>query len=163
MEPDLTKMDRLTKLKKEKNWGLMDVEYIRTSKEHCCIWKLYILAKDGYTDMELDFYPCKPYKELEKRYQRSFRFCRAHIHKLPYNSTHKYAPSCHTVLAKVNTFLVYNSIDFILYKGGVIEKELCDELSIPCYNIECFSDLSKVQSHDPQTEVHNYYNQLVKF
>ena len=163
MEPDLTKMEQLTTLMKEKNWGLMDVEYIRTSKEHCCIRKLYILAKDGYTDIELDFYPCKPYKELEKCYQRSFRFCRTHIHKLAYNPTHKYASSCHTALAKVNTFLVYNSIDFILYKGGVIEKELCDELSIPCYNIECFAELSKVQSHDPQTEVNNYYNQLVKF
>ena len=116
---------RVVELMKEKNWALMDIEYIRTSQTHRCIRKLYIIAKDGYTDMELDFYPCKPYKDLEKRYQRSFRFCRAHIHKLTYNPKHAYAPACNAVLSKINTFLVYNSIDIILYKGGMIDNDLC--------------------------------------
>jgi len=144
----------------EKNWAIMDVEYIRTSKTHRCIRKLYILAKDGFTDLELDFYPCARYKDLDKRYQRSFRFCKAHIHKLSYEPNPRYAPPCNTVLAKLNAFIVYNDIDFILYKGGRIEKDLCEELDIPSYNIECFGEMGKTQSHDSKTEVNYYYANL---
>ena len=153
----------IKKLMKEKNFAIMDVEYIQTSETHRCIRKMYILGKDGYTDLELNFQPCKPYKDLEKFHQRSFRFCRSHIHKLEYNPTEKYAPPCNTVLTKINTFIVYNDIDFILYKGGTIERDLCIELCIPTYNIECLPELEKVQSHDPQTEVNLYYNQLVEY
>ena len=60
---------------KDKNFAILDVEFIQTSKIHKCIRKLYILAKDGYTDMELDFKPCKPLYELSKFYQRSFQSC----------------------------------------------------------------------------------------
>ena len=146
---------------KEKNFAIMDIEYIRTSEMHRCIRKLYILGKDGYTDWELEFYPCKRYERLEKQYQRTFRFCQNHIHKLEYDPE-RYAPSCRTALVKVNEFIVYNSIDFILYKGGAIEKDLCSELCIPSCNMECLPDMVKVQSHDPKTEVNLYYNQLVE-
>ena len=113
--------------------------------------------------MELDFKPCKPLYELPKFYQRSFRFCENHIHKLSYYPSHKYAPRCSKVLEKINTFIVYNNIDVILFKGGTIERRLCQELGIPSYNLECLSDLGKVESHDPQTEVNGYYRQLVNF
>ena len=157
-------MDHISReLLDEKNWAILDVEYISTSTTHRCIRKLYILAKNRYSDMELEFYPCIPYKELEKRYQRSFRFCRNHIHKLTYNQIHEYAPACKTVLAKLNTFIVYNSIDIILYKGGTIEKELCTELDIPSLNIECIEGLEKVYSHDPRTEVNCYFSQINEF
>ena len=147
---------------KNKNFAILDIEYIQSSKIHKCTRKLYILAKDGYTDMELEFKPCKPFNELTKFYQRSFRFCENHIHKLPYYPSHKYAPRCSKVLEQINAFIVYNSIDYILYKGGVIEKQLCQKLSIPSYNLECLPNLGKVESHDPQTEVNGYYRQLVK-
>ena len=153
---------RIVEMLSAKKWAIMDMEYIRTSKTHKCIRKLYILADNGYNDMELDFYPCTRYRDLESKYQRSFRFCKAHIHKLSYNPEHQYALACNTVLAKLNTFIVYNNIQLILYKGGTIEKELCKELDIPSYNIECFGGLEKVESHDPQTEVNSYYTQLVE-
>ena len=146
---------------KDKNFAILDVEYIQASKNHKCIRKLYILAKDGCTDMELDFKPCKPLYELPKFYQRSFRFCENHIHKLPYYPAHKYAPRCSKVLERINAFIVYNNIDVIFYKGGDIEKQLCQKLCIPSYNLECLPDLGKVESHDPQTEVNGYYKQLV--
>ena len=145
----------------EKNFAVMDIEYIRTSETHRCIRKLYILGKDGYTDREMEFYPCKRYVQLEKQHQQTFHFCHNQIHKLEYNPV-RYAPPCRTVLAKVNEFIVYNSIDFILYKGGTIEKDLCSELCIPSYNMECLPKIVKVQSHDPKTEVNLYYNQLVE-
>ena len=86
---------------KEMNWAIMDVEYIQTSKTHKCVRKLYILAKDGFTDLEIEFYPCIKYAELEEKYQRSFRFCKSRVHRLEYNPQHKYAPACSTVLAKL--------------------------------------------------------------
>ena len=55
---------------KNKNFVILDIEYIQSSKIHKCTRKLYILAKDGYTDMELEFKPCKPLNELPKFYQR---------------------------------------------------------------------------------------------
>ena len=51
-----------------KRWALLDVEFIRVTATHRCIRKLYILADNGRTELELEFYPCKQYKELEKKY-----------------------------------------------------------------------------------------------
>ena len=65
-------------------------------------------------------------------------------------------------MEKLKNFIDDNDIDFILYKGGEIEVDLCAELDIPAYNIECFA-LEKAFSHDPRTEVNCYYNQLVYY
>ena len=155
------KMEHVVELMKEKNWALMDIEYIQTSKTHRCIRKLYILAKDGFTAKELTFHPCVRYKNMDKRHKRTFRYCKRHIHKLSYYPK-VYASPCSTALAKVKMFIVDNDIDIILYKGGEIEKELCDVLNIPSYNIECFRKLEKAYSHDPRIEVNCYYGQLVE-
>ena len=145
----------------EKNYAIMDVEYIRTSRTHRCVRKLYMLAKNGFDDLELEFYSCVRYKDLKNKYQRSFQYCKNNIHKLQYDPI-RYSPECTTAASKVNTFIVYNNIDFILYKGGTIEKELCDQLCISSYNIDSFTDLEKAYSHDPRTEVNIYYGQLVE-
>ena len=154
-------MEHVAELMKENNYAIMDIEYIRTSKTHRCVRKLYILAKNGYDDVEVDFCPCVQYKDMPSGYRRSFRFCRNHIHKLQYQPEQN-SPACSTVLDKVQKFIIDNNIDFILYKGGTIEKELCDELCIPSYNIECFGDLEKGYSYDPRIEVNSYYGQLVE-
>ena len=146
---------------REKNWALMDIEYIRTSQTHRCVRKLYILVDNGYDELELDFYPCVRYKDLETKYKRSFKFCQREIHKLTYNPK-QYSPVCAAVLGNLNEFIVNNDIGFILYKGGTIEKDLCEELDIPSYNIECFPEVEKVHSHDPRTEVYCYFNQVVE-
>ena len=82
------------------------------------------------------------------KYQRSFRYC-----KLTYNPK-KFTSLC--------SFVVYNDITLILYKGGTIEKDLCKKLDIDCLNIECFPELQKASSHDPCQEVQCYYHQLKK-
>ena len=38
----------------EKNWALLDIEYIQTTKSHQCVRKLYILSNDGFTDLKLE-------------------------------------------------------------------------------------------------------------
>ena len=49
-----------------KNWALLDIEYIQCTRTHRCIRKFYILAKDGYTDLQLECIPCEPYTNQRK-------------------------------------------------------------------------------------------------
>ena len=146
----------------EKLWALLDVECIDTSPRHRCIRKLYILSKNGVDDMEMEFHPCRPYRDILPKYQTSYHYCQRHIHKL------SYAPSwrvtsfyCRDSVPKLNEFIVNNGIELILFKGGTIELELCKKLDIDCMNIECMG-IGKANSHDPREEVNLYYNQLIK-
>ena len=146
---------------REKNWAIMDIEYIQTSRDHRCLRKLYILAKDGYTDRELEFNPCARYKQMPRRNTQSFKYCKRHIHKLPYYPQ-GYASPCDTALEKIKRFVAENQIDFILYKGGEIESDTCTDIDIPSYNIEHIKGLEKAYSHNPRMEVNCYYGQLVE-
>ena len=143
-----------------KNWALLDIEYIQSSKDHKCFRKLYILSKDKTEDRELEFYPCIHFKDMEDHYKKSFRFCRAHIHKLSYYPE-KCASPCSTATDKIKKFVMDNKIDLILYKGGCIEKQLCANIGTQSLNIETFEKLEKINSHNPQTEVKNYHEQLI--
>ena len=49
-----------------KNWTLLDIEYIQCTRTHRCIRKFYILAKNGYTDLQQECIPCEPLHKLEK-------------------------------------------------------------------------------------------------
>ena len=140
-----------------KNWALLDIEYIQCTRTHRCIRKLYILAKDGYTDLQLEFFPCEPLHKLEKRYQKAFQYCQREIHKLPYCPEGPSSP-CSIAVEKLDNFIVNNEIELVFYKGGQIEKEVCDELDIDSFNIEHFENkLEKVYSHDPYVEVNCYF------
>ena len=66
---------QVAKLMKEKNWALMDIEYIQTLKNHRCIRKLYILAKDGFREKELEFYPCIQYRHMKRHNKGAFNYC----------------------------------------------------------------------------------------
>ena len=149
-----------TELLLEKRWALLDVEFIRISATHRCICKLYILCDNGFVDMELEFFPCMRYKDLQLKYQRCFQYCKRYIHKLNYKPRY-FSPECLKVLSILNEFIVYNDIDLILYKGGTIERDLSKALDISSLNIECF-ELEKVQSHDPYVEVNSYFSQIVE-
>ena len=154
-------MDDNIKMLVKKHWALLDVEFIRTSPTHCCIRKLYIKDRNGYDDMELEFFPCKRYKELEWKYQQSFQYCRSRIHKLSYNPK-KRSPRCSRVLPLLNEFIVNNAIELIIYKGGSIEKDLAKALDILSMNIECFKgSIKKANSHDPRIEVDCYLSQII--
>ena len=144
----------------EMNWGLLDIEYIQATKSHKCIRKLACLAKNGFAELNLEFSPCKPLQKLERRYWRSYHFCQAEIHQLPYYPIGPSSP-CSTAIEKLNNFITDNEIDLILYKGGDIEKKLCDELEIASFNIEYFN-LEKAYSHDPYEEVNHYFIQIVE-
>ena len=145
-----------------KNWALLDIEYIQCTRTHRCIRKFYILAKDGYTDLQLECIPCEPLHKLEKKYQKAFHFCQSEIHKLPYYPEGPSLP-CSAAVERLNNFIKNNEINLVFYKGGDIEKKVCDELYINSFNIENFkNELEEVYSHDPYTEVNCYFTQLVE-
>ena len=152
--------DSKTQKLADKRWAILDVEFIRTAKRHRCVRKLYILTENGF-DMEMEFYPCKRYRDLMLKYRRSFQFCRQHIHKLNYTPCGISVP-CLQAVPMMNKFIVDNDIELVLYKGGTIEKDLCTELDVDCMNIECFEGIEKASSHDPREEVNFYYNQLIR-
>ena len=145
----------------KKRWAFLDIEFIQTSPTHQCIRKVYILRDNGLADMEMEFCPCVKFKDLEKRYQRAFNFCQKRIHKLGYEPE-LFAPECSTAKNKINEFIFDNGIELILYKGGTIERDLCEgELFIPSLDIECFP-IEKTQSHDPRTVVEHYHSRITK-
>ena len=119
-----------------------------------------MLAKDGFTEKELEFHPCVRYRSMSKQNKRSFHYCKTHIHNLSFYPR-VYASPCDTAREKIAQFIDKNNIDFVLFKGGEIESDVCSEIGIPSYNIECIKDLEKSHSHDPRTEVNCYYSQLV--
>ena len=141
-------------------FALIDIEYIQTSEQHKCIRKLYILAKDGYTELEREFYVCKRYKQLDRKYKRAFDFCRKNIHKLTYEPDY-FAPPCKIAGEIVKNFLTSNQIQYMLYKGGTIEKDLCNHIDVKSFNIECIQGITKANTHDPVEEVRFYYRQLL--
>ena len=150
------------KLLAEKRWCLLDVEFIQTSLTHRCIRKIYVLEQNGRTNIESEFYPCKRYKDLEWKYQRSFNYCRRHIHRLSYDPR-KYSPTCRSILPILNEFIVNCGIELILYKGGQIERDLCKTLDIPSFNFEGLEGLEISRSHNQRTEVNFYFSQIQKF
>ena len=146
----------------DRNWALLDIEYVQTSKSHQCIRKLYILAKDGFTDLKLEFHPCKRFRDLEMRYKKAHWYCQANIHQLPYYPNGPSSP-CLTAAEKLQNFITNNNIDLILFKGGQVEENMAKEIGIASFNIEHFAeDLERVYSHDPYVEVSGYYTQLVE-
>ena len=145
-----------------KRSAILDVEFITISSSHRCIRKLYILAENGFTDMEMEFYPCKRYRELKSKYKQSFQFCRPNIHNLSYNPW-KFSPRCSQAQQKLNEFVVCNRITMILFKGGIVERDMCRELGIESMNIELLGEVVKACSHDPREEVNFYYDQLINF
>ena len=55
---------------RERGFVLLDCEGILVSKQHCCIRKLYMLAKDGMTECESEFNPCVEFNSLDKKISR---------------------------------------------------------------------------------------------
>ena len=144
---------------RQKNFALIDCEYIQCTSHHQCVRAIYILCKNGFTEMYAEFYPCKRYRQLEAKYKKTFRYCEKHIHHLNYEPKKK-SPPCMNVKEILRDFASENNIEIFLFKGGEIEQRLCNEVSIPSLNIELLG-APKVSFHDPRIEVHRHYNYLL--
>ena len=143
-----------------KNFALIDCEYIQTTSLHQCVRSMYILCKNGFTCKYTEFYACKRYRELEAKHKTTFRYCHKRIHHLSYEPKQKKSPSCVKAKDILHHFINTNNIQIMLYKGGIIEQRLCNEVGIPSLHLE-FLGVPKVSSHDPRIELHNHYDYLL--
>lgn len=133
------------------NFALIDFEGIQTSKGHCCIRSMAIISKDGNTRQNSEFRPCVYLRDLNERYKKTYHFCRKNIHRLPYFPGNC-AIQCKDVYAMVEKFVIDNGIELFVFKGGVLEKRICDAIGVDCFNIERLG-APKANSHVPREEV----------
>ena len=110
-------------------WAVLDCEGIQITKDLMCIRMMYVLLNDELTNMYLEFVPCQDIKEIDIKYQNSFKYCRRCIHKLNYYPKNMAGP-CYTAPMELQRFINQNNIKIILFKGGQMEKMLCQNLDV---------------------------------
>ena len=131
---------RIMEKSRHKNWAILKVDTITTSKDHHCIRRFYIGDKDGVNYLETELYPCVKYTNLSEEYKRLFHQERNHGHKLPYNPRQRSAP-CTLAIKEIEEFVEYNNINLILYnveRGSVSEdiySNIGDTISVGFLNI----------------------------
>ena len=139
-------------------FAVIDCEGIQTSREHICIRSMYALTADEKDSISMEFTPCKRFTDIDRKYQKSFLYCQKFIHMLDFSPASPEL-TCLEASGKVKEFVERNQIKVLLYKGGIIEKRLCNEINVPNYNIEKLS-VKKANSHQPSVEVKDYLRQL---
>ena len=133
---------------RDKTWAILKVENIAISPSHRCIRRFYLGDNDGRNYLELEFYPCIPYKDLDEGNKELFHRQKSREHGLSYNPIRRALP-CKMAIEKINDFIVYNGIQIILYNGkpgashGRAEYEMCKTLGIQSLNIYGTSDCVK--------------------
>ena len=131
-------------------FAILDCECIQTTRHHCCIRKMFILSENGLEKKEQDFTPCIKFNHLEEKYKRAFKYCKRKIHKLTYNPEHYYP--CILSVNVIDNFIKMNNINLVLYKGGSLEKNICENIGIKSLNLEDVG-VPKASSHQPKEEV----------
>ena len=144
-----------------RKWSIMDMEMIRTSKEHCCVRKVYILNKNKKDYTSFECIPCKEFYNLESKYKKSFNYCKHKIHHLNfYPSKSVKAFTCLEAKYIIKNFLLKTKSDIVFFKGGKFESDLCLEINVESFDMEKIG-VKKVASHDPEIEVNLHYTQLM--
>ena len=148
---------RLVGTLRHANFALIDFEGIQTSKTHCCVRSMSILSRDG-DQQDAEFIPCVHLGELEHKYQKAFYYCRKKNHQLSYFPRN--CPNrCKDVYEIVWKFAINNEIEIFAYKGGALERRICEAIGIDCFNIERVG-APKADSHAPREEVRIHYQWL---
>ncbi len=135
--------------------ALIDIEYIQTRDDHQCIRKIAILLDDGATSFVREYKPCTPFGRIKHEHQESFKFCKWKIHHLQYQPGGA-ALKCVESPPIIKDILQWNGITMVFYKGGHIERDLCNKIGIASRNIEEFG-APKATSHDPLEELREHY------
>ena len=139
-------------------YAILDIETIQMDKTHACVRKLYILCSDGITDCEREFTVCLPLQKLEKKYQAAFIYCKNNIHRLDYYPK-GLSNACIFAVDTLKTFVKMNGVRVVLFKGGIIERRLCETAGIKYFDIGAL--VPKANCHDPRIEVRQHFKYLV--
>ena len=140
-------------------YAILDIEGIQVTHDHICTRKLYILDSCG-NDHEEEFVVCRDFHQLDKKFKNAYHYCRRRVHHLPYYPQRLSIP-CHSSRNIVRNFIQKNGINVILFKGGTIERHLCEDIGVNYYDIG--NIVPKVKTHDPREEVHLHMENIVMF
>ena len=128
------------------------------SKIHICNRKVALECYDSSTKV-YEFSPCVEWKDLLLKPERkSFHHCQHYVHRLSY---YPFFPNetCVNSGIVIKKYLESKDIDLILYKGGTIERSMCDTIGIECRDLELYGvSRYKGRVHDPLEEV-RYFRQ----
>ena len=138
-------------------WIILDVEYIQTD-DHKCRRKIACVDKFKRT-LCMEFFPCKIFGELSAKDRRTYFWNKKHTHHLPYEPVRGGGHMCEDANEIIREFVDYTESEIILFKGGVIEKEIGKEIGVQTYDLERLG-VKKAKNHNPLEEVQDYYNQL---
>ena len=140
---------------KQENFILIDIEGIQISKDHICTRLLYMLSKDGWTSKTIEFIPCESLDKIDSKYQHAYKFCKRNIHGLEFDPLEP-SLQCGDAAREVKRFSEFCNSSLVLYKGGIIEKRLCESIKMRYLDIETLG-APRVNSHDPRTEINAHY------
>ena len=129
------------------------------SHVHNCTRKMAVQLWNEKTYME-EFHPCLTMNDLSVNEKKSYYWCKRKIHHLDYNPYHG-ARECMDAPNAIMKMIRENEIQIILYKGGVIEKDMAYLIGVECVNLEDFG-IAKAPDHNPLNEVAFYHRELKK-
>ena len=141
------------------NYAVMDIEGItlwlngEDQKPHNCLRKVAVLlSSNEHTVFEA--HPCVPYANLTNKEIKTYEYCYDYIHGLEYYPPETYQPfiKCENIPEIVKDYLDFNKISMVYYKGGCLEKNLCEKIGFKCFNLEKIG-VPKASNHNPLEEV----------
>ena len=68
---------------------------------------------------------------------------------------------CNRAKDVIKYFLNIKRIELVGFKGGTVEKDFCNAINIPAYNIEQLG-VEKADNYVPKQVVNFYFGQLIK-
>ena len=139
----------------DNKYAIIDIEAISLwlrGKPHNCLRKVAVLLySDEYAVFEAQ--PCVPLPDLTDSERKTFDFCYDHVHHLSYYpSDNRPFTECANIPEIVKDYLEFNNISIVYYKGGCLEKDLCEIIGFESRDLEKFG-VQKAQTHDPLMEV----------
>ena len=130
------------------------------SKIHYCNRKMALQCFDSTTRV-FEFKPCVEFDDLNLKEQKTFYHCQKYFHHLQYEPSNV-SEKCANSADIIRDYLSIKRIDLILFKGGTIERDLCNTLNIECRNLEDYG-VGKYEGdvHDPFKEVIFFRKQFI--
>ena len=127
----------MQELSKIKNSFLVDIEAIRINN-HDCLREIGILHVRTNTYFSKHFIPCEDFYKLLNKDKKSFDFCFYNIHGLTYfpRPTLKQQTFLSCCEAPSYLFNLVGKYATIYYKGGHLERNLCQQLGLKCFDLE---------------------------
>lgn len=123
---------------------------------HNCIRKVDIILRNKDSRV-FEFHPCLKKGDLTRKERSTFYWCQKNIHGLEYYPK-KGSDTCAQAIEVISDYLKLHDVEVCLYKGHLLQKEICQKMDISSVNIGL--NIPKAQCHN--SKVHFYHSELQK-